>query len=93
MPRTEIALAALQNMDWQAGGSALCPRPSLGLGAWEKRVLLYLQLSGGKLPPFPENPNSMYLWKLLDLALTMGGYGWNPWRAVSGLPRPDATLN
>lgn len=56
------------------GTSPQCSVPPLGLGAWEKLVLLWLQLSGGKLSPFPENPNNMYLQRLLGLDLTMGGY-------------------
>lgn len=50
------------------GGTARCAssegpasRPSLGLAACEKPVLLCLRLSGGKLPLLLEHPNKMYL--------------------------------
>lgn len=42
------------------GTSLQCSVSLLGLGAWEKLVLLWLQLSGGKLSPFPENPNYVF---------------------------------
>lgn len=42
----------------RSGPSILHPQLSLGLASLEKPVLFCLGLSGGELPPFPENPNN-----------------------------------
>lgn len=62
----------MASVEDRSAASVSCPSLD-DAAAWEKLVLLCLPLSGGKLPPFPENPNNMYLWRLLDLRLTVGG--------------------
>lgn len=76
----------------------LPPHLSRDLAACEKLVLFCLGLSGGKLPPFPENLNNMSLSRpsrslVFDWGRCKWVFGRIHWKAFSRLPCSNPTLD